>query len=53
LRIARDPNLAHDLSTNGFDGVRKHYTAAHMADRLLECYNQAVKNPFSSALIRG
>lgn len=44
LRIARDPNLARDLSTDGFHGVREHYTAAHMADRALECYNQAVSN---------
>jgi len=44
LKIARDPNLAHDLSANGFHGVREHYTAAHMADRVLECYNQAVSN---------
>jgi glycosyltransferase involved in cell wall biosynthesis len=49
LQIARDPNLSEKLSTNGFNGVRELYTAAHMADRLLECYNQAVTNPSSSA----
>ena len=39
LRIARDPNLAHDLSANAFRGVREHYTAAHMADKVLEAYS--------------
>jgi glycosyltransferase involved in cell wall biosynthesis len=53
LQIARDPNLAADLSANGFRGVREHYTAAHMADKAMECYNQAVTNPSSSVLIRG
>ena len=53
LRIARDPNLAQDLSANAFRGVREHYTSAHMADRALECYNQTVANQSSSALIRG
>jgi glycosyltransferase involved in cell wall biosynthesis len=53
LQIARDRDLAADLSANGFRGVREHYTAAHMADRAMECYNQAVTNPSSSVLIRG
>ena len=48
LNIARDTKLAQKLSANGFRGVREHYTAAHMADRVLECYNEAVKNPSSS-----
>jgi len=48
LQIARDRDLATDLSANGFRGVREHYTAAHMADRAMECYNQAVTNPSSS-----
>ncbi|HSL53690.1 MAG TPA: glycosyltransferase family 4 protein [Pyrinomonadaceae bacterium] len=48
LRISRDSNLAHDLSANAFRGVREHYTAAHMADKAFECYNEAVKNPPSS-----
>src|SRR5689334_10997100 len=53
LKIARDSNLAQNLSANAFRGVREHYTAAHMADRVLECYNQAVANPSSSVFIRG
>jgi len=53
LQIARNRDLAADLSANGFRGVREHYTAAHMADRAMECYNQAVTNPSSSVLIRG
>lgn len=40
LQIARDPNLAADLSTNGFRGVREHYTAAHMADKVLEAFSE-------------
>jgi len=39
LQIARDPNLATDLSANGFRGVREHYTAAHMADKVLEAFS--------------
>lgn len=53
LKIAHDSNLAQELSANGFRGVREHYTAAHMADRVLECYNQTVANPSSSVLTRG
>jgi len=53
LRIAKDPALAEELSANGFQGVREHYTAAHMADKLLECYNAMVSNPLVSAEIRG
>ena len=51
LNIARDPNLARDLSANGFRGVREHYTAAHMADKVLESYQAVIEN--QSALIRG
>ena len=43
LKLARNNELAEELSANGFHGVREHYTAAHMADRVLECYNEAVK----------
>jgi len=49
LQIARDPTLAQKLSTNGFRGVREHYTAAHMADRVLAAYS----DPRLSAKIRG
>jgi glycosyltransferase involved in cell wall biosynthesis len=49
LRIAREPNLARHLSANGFRGVREHYTAAHMADKVLEAYSDLR----SSAEIRG
>jgi glycosyltransferase involved in cell wall biosynthesis len=38
LRIARDQQLASELSANGFRGVRRHYTAAHMADKVLAAY---------------
>jgi glycosyltransferase involved in cell wall biosynthesis len=39
LSIARDPQLAQELSRNGFYGVREHYTVGHMADRTLEVYS--------------
>ena len=52
LQIFNDKERAEDLSANGFRGVREHYTAAHMADKLLECYNQAI-NPELSVEIRG
>ena len=42
LRVARDRQLADELSANGFRGVREHYTAANMADRLLEAYESAI-----------
>ena len=38
LKIARNKELATELGANGFRGVREHYSAAHMADRLLEAY---------------
>ena len=39
LKLARDANLAQNLSANAFHGVRKHYTAAHMADTVMEAYS--------------
>jgi glycosyltransferase involved in cell wall biosynthesis len=33
--IYRNKKLAEELSAKGFRGVRQHYTAAHMADKLL------------------
>jgi len=39
LKVARSKRLSDDLSANGFRGVREHYTAAHMADRVLEAYS--------------
>ncbi len=42
LRIARDEELAAELSANGFQGVREHYTAAHMADKVLEAYESVI-----------
>jgi glycosyltransferase involved in cell wall biosynthesis len=48
LKIARDRKLAEELGANGFQGVREHYSAAHMADRLLETYER-VSQPINSA----
>lgn len=53
LQIARNKELAEELSANGFQGVREQYTAAHMADRVLESYNLAIANPSASVLIPG
>jgi glycosyltransferase involved in cell wall biosynthesis len=44
LKIARDRKLAEELGANGFRGVREHYSAAHMADLLLEAY-ESVSRP--------
>lgn len=44
LKLYQDKNLARDLSANGFKGVREHYTAAHMADKVLSAYNEAIRN---------
>ena len=40
--VLQDNELAAQLSASGFRGVREHYTAAHMADRLLDAYNGVV-----------
>ena len=48
LQIARDRKLAEELGANGFRGVREHYSAAHMADRLLEAY-ETVSKPATKA----
>jgi glycosyltransferase involved in cell wall biosynthesis len=42
LKIARDQQLAAELSANGFRGVRERYTAAHMADKVLEAYESVI-----------
>ena len=44
LKLARDKKLAEEFGANGFRGVREHYSAAHMADRLLEAY-ESVSSP--------
>jgi glycosyltransferase involved in cell wall biosynthesis len=38
LEIYRNKELAGELSEKGFRGVRQHYTAAHMADKLLNVF---------------
>jgi glycosyltransferase involved in cell wall biosynthesis len=47
LKIARNKELATELGANGFRGVREHYSAAYMADRLLEAY-EGVSGPVKS-----
>jgi len=42
LKIARNKQLAEDLSANGFRGVREQYTAVNMADRVLEAYESVI-----------
>src|ERR1041385_3899554 len=42
LKVARDKQLAAELSANGFRAVREHYTAAHMADKVLEAYESVI-----------
>jgi glycosyltransferase involved in cell wall biosynthesis len=40
LKIVKDKQLAEELSANGFRGVREQYSAANMADRVLEAYEE-------------
>ena len=42
LKIVRDKPYAEELSANGFRGVRKHYSAANMADRVLQAYENVI-----------
>jgi len=42
LKIVREKQLAEELSANGFRGVREHYSAANMADRVLEAYESVI-----------
>jgi len=44
LKVARDPELAEQLSDNGFAKVREHYSVARMADSALEVYTSLVKS---------
>jgi glycosyltransferase involved in cell wall biosynthesis len=44
LKLYKDKTLASELSANGFKGVREHYTAAHMADKVLAAYNEVIRN---------
>ncbi|MEN3327145.1 MAG: hypothetical protein V7638_1952 [Acidobacteriota bacterium] len=44
LKLANDKKLSQDLSSNSFKGVRAHYTAAHMADKVLAAYNEVIRN---------
>ncbi len=44
LKLAQDRGLAGELSANGFKGVREHYTASHMADKVLAAYNEVIRN---------
>ncbi len=38
LSIAQDPDLAEELSKNGRQGIREHYSAEQMAERTLAIY---------------
>jgi glycosyltransferase involved in cell wall biosynthesis len=50
LTIWENPSLAEELGRNGFEGVRKHYSVARMADRALEVYaNLTLVNNYRSA----
>jgi glycosyltransferase involved in cell wall biosynthesis len=53
LKIVRNKQFAEELSANGFRGVREQYSAANMADKVLECYSATIENPLLSVAIRG
>ncbi len=42
LKIMKNKQLAEELSANGFQGVREHYTASSMADKVLEAYESVI-----------
>ncbi len=42
LKIVKEKRLAEELSANGFRGVREQYSAANMADRVLEAYESVI-----------
>jgi glycosyltransferase involved in cell wall biosynthesis len=42
LEIFQNRPLAEQLGRSGADGVRQHYSAAHMADRALEAYEGVI-----------
>ncbi len=42
LKLFRDKNLAKELGSNGFRGVRERYSAAHMADLVLDAYESVL-----------
>jgi glycosyltransferase involved in cell wall biosynthesis len=47
LTLYQDGGLAESISQNAFQGVRKHYGVAHMADRALEVYEDLVSRGFA------
>ena len=42
LEIYRNQERAAEFGANGFRGLRDHYTAAHMADKLLDAYESVL-----------
>ena len=42
LEIYRNKERAAEFGANGFRGLRDHYTAAHMADKLLDAYESVL-----------
>ncbi len=42
LEIFRSPARAEEFGRNGAQGVRRHYSAAHMADRALAAYENVI-----------
>ena len=42
LELYRNREFAAEFGANGFRGVREHYTAAHMADKLLDAYESVL-----------
>jgi glycosyltransferase involved in cell wall biosynthesis len=42
LEIYRNQQRAAEFGANGFRGLRDHYTAAHMADKLLDAYESVL-----------
>jgi glycosyltransferase involved in cell wall biosynthesis len=42
FRLWKEPALRAELGENGFEGVRRHYSVAQSADRMLEVYSRSL-----------
>ena len=47
--IWQDPARAAEMGRRGADGVRQHYTVTHMAERVLDIYNETVNRGAGSS----
>jgi glycosyltransferase involved in cell wall biosynthesis len=51
LTLWKDGELRQTLSSRAYDGVRRHYTARNMAERLVEVYTDVLAHPRNRSLV--